>query len=222
MARHLGLRTDLDMPRAVALAAPVLLPVAMTATFALARKRTSDRAAYSAGFAVYWATCAVLSIAILGRRGLRDVFRDSEPGRSRSSAWTTALLAWPALGAIATRLVPEMHGATPASVATIAAVATINATVEELFWRGVYTSLWPDDMTLGVLWPSFGFAAWHLAPQVIHPSKMGGASYVTASLALGLSWSLAARRAGSIRWTTLSHIATDGSGLANAEFFIGG
>jgi membrane protease YdiL (CAAX protease family) len=131
------------------------------------------------------------------------------------------LLLWPPLGAITTRLLPEVGQATPAMVATIGAVAVANAVLEELLWRGVFFSLWPSNPWLGWVWPAIGFGLWHLAPQVIHPSAMGPAAYVVAATALGLSWGWVAWRTGSLRWVSVSHVLTDGSGIRNALFFLG-
>jgi hypothetical protein len=51
---------------------------------------------------------------------------------------------------------------------------------------------------------------------------MGPAPFVIASLALGMSWGWVAFRTGSLRLVGISHVLTDGSGLRNALFFIGG
>jgi hypothetical protein len=38
----------------------------------------------------------------------------------------------------------------------------------------VYVTLWPRNPGLSWVWPAVGFAAWHFASQVIHPSAMEG------------------------------------------------
>ena len=105
-------------------------------------------------------------------------------------------------------------------VATSAAVALVNATVEEALWRGVYVAYWPDDPWLGVVWPALGFGAWHAAPQVIHPSPMGTVRYVAAATALGMSWGLVAWRSRSLGAVLASHLVTDASGVRNARYFL--
>ena len=140
----------------------------------------------------------------------------------RPAALGAALLVWPAAGAIATRFLPEAGDATAGMIVTIAGVAVANAILEELLWRGVYIALWPRNPWLGWIWPAFGFAAWHFAPQVIHPSSLGPATFTTASLALGLSWGWVAYRTASLRWVSASHVLTDGSGIRSALFFLGG
>jgi membrane protease YdiL (CAAX protease family) len=215
---------DRRAARVIALTLPVTLPVAMTGVFRLGGHRLGPQLGYVAGFAAYWATCLGVAAAILGPgRALDLVVRGSTeaPARPPTRA-DTVLLAWPVAGAVTTRMLPELRTATAVDVATIAAVAQLNAVAEELLWRGVYPDLWPDDPRLGWVWPAIGFGAWHLAPQAIHPASMGRARYAVASTALGLSWGRVAWRTRSLRWTTLSHVITDASGIRNARFFLGG
>jgi hypothetical protein len=208
--------------RVVALSLPVVMPLAMTATFMVTEERLGETGGYVAGFGVYWAACAALSVGLLGRDGVRRVSRDRRPRLPRPVIVGAALLLWPPAGAIATRFVPEIGSATPRMVATIAGVAVANAVLEELLWRGVYVTLWPENPWLGWVWPAVGFGAWHIAPQVIHRAAMGPLAYVVSATALGLSWGWVAWRTKSIRWTTVSHVFTDASGIRNALFFIGG
>ena len=218
--RHLRMMST-DRRRLIALALPVAVPVAMVAGFAIGRDRLGDHGGYLAGFGLYWAACAGLSISLLGRHRLRELFLDSRPRLGRPAVLGAALLIWPPVGAIATRFIPEIGYATPTMVATIAGVALVNALLEELLWRGVYITLWPRNPWLGVVWPAIGFGVWHLAPQVIHASAMGPIVYVVSASALGLSWGWVAWRTGSLRWVGVSHVLTDGSGLRNALFFLG-
>ena len=210
-----------DVRRAIACALPVALPVAMTATFAASKAVLGGRGGYLAGFGVYWAACAGFSVGLLGRRRVRELFRGARPRAGRPAVIGAVLLLWPPLGAVATRLIPEIGGSSLPMLVTMVGVALANATLEELLWRGVYITFWADDPWLGWLWPAVGFGAWHLAPQVIHPSSMGPAGYAMAATALGLSWGWVAWTTGSLRWVSVSHAFTDGSGLRNARFFIG-
>jgi membrane protease YdiL (CAAX protease family) len=125
------------------------------------------------------------------------------------------------VGAIATRLLPELGAADVTMIVTIAGVGVVNAALEELLWRGVFVALWPDDPWLGWVWPALGFGAWHIAPQVIHPSSMGPIPYVISATLLGLSWGWVAWQTKSLRWVGLSHAVTDSSGIRNALSFLG-
>lgn len=217
-----GLLARVPVRKTAAVSLPVVVPLAMTAVFRLTGDRLGPQAGYAAGFGVYWGTCAALSIGLLGPSRARSLFRDVRPRLGKPAAVGAVLLLWPPIGAIATRFIPEIGQATPSMVATIAVVAAANATLEELLWRGVFRSLWPTNPWLGWVWPAIGFGLWHLAPQVIHPSTMGPGAYVTAATALGLSWGWVAWRTGSLRWVSVSHVLTDGSGVRNALFFLGG
>jgi membrane protease YdiL (CAAX protease family) len=208
-----------DGRRRLAIALPVVVPLAMAAIFTTARGRFGPRRGYTVGFCAYWATSAAASIVILGPGGVRELWSDPRPRLGRRPVLGALLLTWPPLGAIVTRLIPEVRTATPTSLAISGLVAFANATTEEVLWRGVYLRLWPDDPWLGYAWPSLGFGLWHLAPQEIHPSPMGPLRYVAAATVLGLSWGWVARRTGSLRWVALSHVVTDASGLRNASWF---
>jgi membrane protease YdiL (CAAX protease family) len=210
-----------DVCRAVALTLPIAVPLAMTATFRVARDRLGDHVGYVAGFGAYWTICAGLSIGLLGRRRIRQLFADARPRMGRPAGFGAALLLWPTAGAISTRFLPELGQATPAMLATSVGVAIANATLEELLWRGVYITYWPKNAVLGWIWPAVGFGVWHIAPQAIHASTMGSLMYVVSASALGLSWGWVAWRTGSLRWVAVSHVLTDGSGLRNAVFFLG-
>jgi Type II CAAX prenyl endopeptidase Rce1-like len=210
-----------SLRRSVALALPVAMPLAMTAAFSVTRDRFGEHLGYVAGFGIYWVTCAALSVGLLGRDRIRGLFRGATPRVGRPVVVGAALLLWPPVGAIATRFIPEIGEASVSMVMTIAAVAAVNAVLEEVLWRGVYITYWPTSPWLGWIWPAIGFGAWHVAPQVIHPSSMGPAGYAIAATALGLSWGWVAWRTRSLRWTSVSHVLTDGSGIRNAVFFLG-
>jgi hypothetical protein len=60
------------------------------------------------------------------------------------------------LGAAGTELAPELRSADPVVMATAAGVAAVNATGEELLWRGLFVADFPDDPVWGWLWPAVG------------------------------------------------------------------
>ena len=51
---------------------------------------------------------------------------------------------------------------------------------------------------------------------------MGSITYAISATLLGLSWGWVAWRTKSLRYVGLSHALTDGSGIRNAVFFLGG
>jgi membrane protease YdiL (CAAX protease family) len=210
-----------DRRKLIALALPVVVPAAMCATFTLSRRRFGDHLGYLAGFGAYWATCAGATIGLLSREDIRRSFSETKPRLGRPLAVGVVLFLWPPVGALGTRFLPEIRTADRAMVVTITGVGVTNAVLEELLWRGVYVTLWPNDPWLGWVWPALGFGAWHIAPQLIHRSSLGVLEYVVSATLLGLSWGWIAWRTRSLRWVSISHALTDSSGLRNAAYFLG-
>jgi membrane protease YdiL (CAAX protease family) len=210
------------MRRVALLAAPPLVLVTETLAFSRLGRRLGPRWGYLGGFLVYWIGWGLLfPLAVLPSGRRRGLFRepDSALGKPR---WLglAALLAPPALGLV---------GAFPAAVReadlrTVLAsvgIAAANATVEEVLWRGLFLEEFPDDAFKGWLYPSLGFGLWHLAPQTIFPSRSPGGrwSFVAVATAVGLLYGRLAWNTRSIRWTTLSHVLFDSSGLGARIYF---
>ena len=68
----------------------------------------------------------------------------------------------------------------PSVAAVMLASAAVNAVGEELLWRGTFIELVPDDTGRGATWSLLWFALWHLAPQLILPSRIGRWRFVWA------------------------------------------
>jgi len=45
----------------------------------------------------------------------------------------------------------------------------MNSFWEEVLWRGVYITLFPDSRWWGIVWPTVWFALWHYAPGSVSP-----------------------------------------------------
>ena len=101
------------------LAVPLVVPVGMRLLFAVLARRLGRRRGYLAGFACYWAGCYLLPPALLV----------------------------PPLGAAGTQLIPALGQADPAQLGTAGALAAVNATGEELLWRGLFVVMFPGGMT---------------------------------------------------------------------------
>jgi hypothetical protein len=54
----------------------------------------------------------------------------------------------------------------------------VNATGEELLWRGLFVAAFPEDPVWGWLWPAVGFTARHPAPQAVLPARRGKVAVV--------------------------------------------
>src|SRR5215203_6846211 len=120
--------------RRATFAAPVIVPVTMLAVFALLKRLLPVRAAYAAGFAVYWAGwCLAFPLWVLGPGGVVHALRS---GR-RPTPVDVALLAFPVAGAIGAELLPHRRLVDRQVAGVMAGTAAVNAVGEELLWRGV-------------------------------------------------------------------------------------
>jgi hypothetical protein len=75
---------------------------------------------------------------------------------------------------------------------------------------------------LGSLWPLAGFSLWHLAPQIVLPSRFGRVGFLVGAAAVGAGSARVAWRTGGLRWVLLPHAATDFCGVTAARFRLDG
>jgi membrane protease YdiL (CAAX protease family) len=205
---------------AVTLAIPVVVPLGMRVVFGTLARRLGQRRGYVASFTCYWGGCYLLPAALLGRRQLVALLRQPA-GPLPRPRWLAALvLLVPPLGAAGTQLLPALGQADPAEVAAAGALAAVNATGEELLWRGLFVVRFPDDPVRGWLWPAAGFTAWHLAPTSVRPARQPVA-FLAGSAMIGVGMGWVAWRTRSLRWTLPAHLATDANGLSAARFWLG-
>lgn len=202
-----------------ALAAPPLLIVSTYAAFQLLVGGLGERWGYLGGFLFFWlAWCAGFSLWALGVDGIKAVLRDARPRLPRPQVLWLALLAAPVVGGFATRLLPTLPRATVAVVALALFIAVVNASLEELFWRGVYIRLFPGRLIAGWLYPAALFALWHLVPTSISGFAV---DLVVGAAFLGLVYGWVAQRTGTIRYTIVAHIALNAMGLTFALSLLG-
>jgi membrane protease YdiL (CAAX protease family) len=88
----------------------------------------------------------------------------------------------------------------------------MNSFWEEVLWRGVYITLFPDNRWWAAVWPTLWFAVWHYAPGSLSPLTDVRTLMIGAGV-LGASFSWLALKTRSIRTTAVAHIL---GGLAQA------
>ena len=217
MRRNVHSRTE-QIRRLVVLLTPVAVPVSMAGVFAALGRHLPPRTAYNAGFAIYWAGWGVaVPTAVLGPRRALHVLTS---GR-RPTAGQAAALLLPVAGAVTTELLPRRGLVNPPVLAAMVASAVVNATTEELVWRGMFLEVFPEDVVRGALWPLAGFSLWHLAPQIVFPSRRGRWAFVAGAAVVGSASALASWRGRGVRWVLLPHVATDACGVTAARFRLG-
>jgi len=91
---------------------------------------------------------------------------------------------------LAFAFLPRIAAASIPVVLASVAVGVIIEVTEELLWRGVYVTLFADNVWLNTIYPSVAFGLWHLCPLSALPSRYpgGAVSFAAYSIALGLSY----------------------------------
>jgi hypothetical protein len=192
-------------------------PVLLGSTLLVCRRLAAQyrlRRGYFGGLLVYWfGWCTAVPLWTLGPRRARALFGDAASGRRPTRVDLLALALPPLLG-YTTAFPRAVQQASPRIVlASRARAGQCHRRGAALAWsvpRGI-----PPPPRGSWLYSAAGFAAWHLAPQSLVPSRFPGGttSFVAISAVFGLLWGAVAARTGSIRWTIISHALTDFSGL---------
>jgi hypothetical protein len=192
--------------KAFVLLLPVLLVPSTALVFVLASTWLGTALGYVLGFLFYWAIwCLLVPLLILKRAGVGSLFRERAPLFRKANRLPAALLV---LMVTITLLLYPPAGllAAPLQLLLLAVpVAIVNGVCEELLWRGLYVSVFPQNPVLGVLYPSMGFAIWHFSPQLIVPAATGAWTLVIATFFLGLGYGWISYRTGSIKWNAIAH-----------------
>jgi hypothetical protein len=204
----------------------VLVPPVLLATMGLAFRLLSAaigvRRGYFVGFVLYWLVwCVGCPALVVDATDLKKMFASVRDPFGKPRWFGIVSMALPLAAGYAYALPRAMAGASAEAVLASAALAVVNAPLEEILWRGTYARWFPDSWWLGYVYPSVGFAVWHLAPLSIVGNRAPGGtlSFVVASTVLGLLWGWVARRTGTIRWTSVVHILFDFSGLGGRLYF---
>jgi membrane protease YdiL (CAAX protease family) len=218
-------KSSYTLKQKILLATPPILLVTTYLAYYFQAKWLGPVYGYLGGFLFYWILwCLLLPLGLVGRKGFRDMFREAQP-RFGKPGWLGAmLLVGPIVAPFFALFLPKIGNLNWGIILVSALFAITNGTMEEVLWRGTFMRTFPKSWLWSYWYPSIWFGYWHLSPQVVFPSQMpGGAfAFATMSIFLGLVYGWVAKKSGSIRWITISHILTDFMGLAGLVFLGGG
>ena len=189
-----------------AIVGSILVIVTMPMIFVILAGVFGDHAGWLLGFLVYWVIWGFgFPLWLLGGRRVRELLwtRPRRPG----PLWGLLLLG-PPVGSLMMGWVP-LAELSVAAVAAAVTFAVVNGIAEELLWRGVFITSFPDQWWWGLIYPSLAFGLWHLAPQIIDPAEGGPLPFAVAAVLLGLLYGLVARHTGSVQWPAISHTFAD-------------
>ena len=105
---------------------------------------------YFGGFLFYWVFwCLLVPLWVLGGpRRLPELFRETKPGELRQA--DLLFLAAPPLVGYLFAFPRALRRSNLPIILTSAAIAVVNATAEEILWRGTYKAVLPNRSVLGV------------------------------------------------------------------------
>jgi uncharacterized protein len=187
---------------------PILLLLSTAFVFVSFAQWLGKESGYVVGFLFYagfW--CLVVPLIILGKDNFLSTFKEDIPLFRKENWWLAILLFSTTAGAFSMLLNHEIANTPLLLIAISIPVAIITGTCEEILWRGLYTKVFPKKVISGLIYPTLGFAAWHLSPQLIYPAEIPGGMFAFAGLTflLGLCYGLVAYKTGSCKWTAISH-----------------
>ncbi len=189
---------------------PFLLLLSTALIFISFSQLLGKELGYVLGFTFYWGIwCIIVPLLLLGKDGFFSLFREEIPLFRKENWLPVSLLAATSVGALFMYFIPNI-ATTPTVVIIIGIpVAIINGTCEEILWRGLYVTRFPNKVMLGLIYPSIGFAIWHISPQLVFPSEGGIITvmiFIISTFFLGFCYGWVSYKTRSIKWNALSHV----------------
>ena len=202
--------------------APLVVITATYAVFQLLIPVVGERAAYFTGFAFYWLVGGiVLPILLIGRDGVASLFRRRSGAVTFWYVISLVLLAVPVAYGLLFAFPLIFPTASGATIASVVAYGIVNGTCEEIFWRGTFAHRFPSNRWLGMFYPAVMFSVWHLVPWLVFPPFLDVPAIAVLAVVfpIALIYHWVAWSTGSIRWTVMSHVLTNMSGLGAMLIF---
>jgi uncharacterized protein len=219
-----NIRWNSDTSRRIMLFMPVALIATTYAAFNIFNTWWGYPFGYLMGFVFYWVVwCLVFPVYMLGGvRPVLDLFREGKPEFQKLGRRAHFFLWFWIVFPLATIFIPRAGGVGFTIFAYSILIGITIGVTEEILWRGVYVRLFPNSTWMSIIYPSIMFSLWHIAPQSVKASTMPGGifSFLFYPLVLGLAYAYVAKKTGSIRWTTLSHVVHDSLGLGALAYAI--
>jgi membrane protease YdiL (CAAX protease family) len=199
---------------------PAALLISCAFTFLAASNLFGNRHGYFFGFLFYWLFwCFFVPVKIIGINSVLELFILKKILFKRS---IILCLFIPLLFVYLYVFPSALKQANFEIISLSLLISIVNATLEEVLWRGVYFNVFKKQKYLGIFYSSAGFAVWHYAPQIIFTSSNPGGphSFVIFAFFLGLAYSFVVWKQQSILWVSIAHALFDFGGLG-ARVYLG-
>ena len=201
---------------------PFILLITASAVFYYSPEFLEKKQAYFCGFLFYWLFwCIAIPFLLLGKKSFAGIFKIQQPVLGKHSMRNLIFLIVPLAFVYSYEFPKIIKQADTIIIIASFALALINATAEEILWRGTYLKILGKDSKAYILFSSFGFAIWHFAPQIIYSNQQPGGtvSFVAFAFVLGLLFSSVVKNTGSIFLTVITHTLFDFGGLGARLYF---
>ena len=184
---------------------PVLIAVMYPIFDSLAGALANDRIAWYLGLITYWLIWGmVFPLIMIGKKGIKALIRPQKPAVVVILPISIILL-----GALAARLfVPGMEYEKQSVWILLPLLSTAfgNGFFEEVLWRGVYFTLFPNKIFYMMIWPTIWFAIWHYVPgSILHDNLTGLMGLMAGSGLMGLLLSYMTKKTNTLWWSILAH-----------------
>jgi len=194
-----------DKKRIIAIIAPPVLIAFMYPIFHSLAVVMNDWIAWYLGLVIYWLIWGlVFSVLTVGKDTIRALIRPRKPTIKVLLPMSIILL-----GALAARLfVPGMEYEKQSVWILLLLLSTSfgNGFFEEVLWRGVYFTLFPNKIFYRMIWPTVWFAIWHYVPgSVLHDNMTGLIGLMAGSGLMGLVLSYMTKKTNTLWWSILAH-----------------
>jgi len=186
----------------VGIAAPIILIAVMYPTFQFLSQVLGETLGWYIGLVIYWIIWGgIFSWWMIGKEYIKRII---QPQRINLKIFL--LVIFPLLMAALFKFIPGMDYEKPDVWVFLVLLSTNfgNGFFEELLWRGVYMSVFPNSIIFRIVWPSVWFALWHYAPGSVH-SDGNVIGLIIGSGLMGFYLSWLARKTDSIWWTIVMH-----------------
>ena len=196
----------MNKKRVIAFIIPPLLIAFMYPIFtSLAGTLANDRIAWYLGLIIYWLIWGMtFSLLIIGKKSIIALIRPQRPTEKVLLPMSIILL-----GALSVRLfVPGMEYEKRSVWILLLLLSTAfgNGFFEELLWRGVYYTLYPNNIFYRMIWPSIWFGLWHYVPVSINNSELTGLiGMIIGPIMMGLVLSYMTKKNNTLWWSILVH-----------------
>ena len=184
---------------------PFILLASTSIVFSLSSIMYGKYSGYLMSFIFYWFFWCLFIPSLFSGKKISSLLKDKKPLFRKRNSVIILLLLSTVVGPIFIYFVPNFYKTPLLVVLMSIPLALFHGLCEELFWRGLYVFLFPDNLFFGLIFPTLTFSLWHIAPQIVIPAESGVIVFVLLTLPYGFTYGLAAYVTKSAKWSAIFH-----------------